>query len=277
MIWSGQNEWKGETAVILAGGPSLRGFNPHSIAGRGARVMCINDSWKLYPWADAFYFCDTAWWRTNGEHSAYSIFTECAWVTGNWDFRDHPRVAALQFSGQEGFDPDTRYLRTGSNSGYQAIHLATHYGAARILLLGYDMRVTHRSHWHDEPRPDGFAQKIRDTFLPHFTARPVKLHRGKVVEAGLSLVEALAERGIQVLNCTPGSALTCWPIVEIEQALAGDSHAREKEGADSSQSNPTGTVHTESSGLTGQLAGSNSERETLPASTSVKSLSTPAT
>jgi hypothetical protein len=34
-----------------------------------------------------------------------------------------------------------------------------------------------------------------------------------------TLAGPLAARGIEVINCTPGSALTTWPFMPLEQAL----------------------------------------------------------
>ena len=75
-------------------------------------------------------------------------------------------------------------------------------------MLGYDMKVgvgvdKGRTHWHDEPRPDGFADVLAQSMLPHFA----------------SLAGPLAERGVEVVNCTPDSALECFPKATLEDAL----------------------------------------------------------
>lgn len=221
MTWRVPRAWEGETAVILAGGPSLREFDTEIFRQLSPRprVIAINDSWRIWPDADVCYFCDAAWFcdqeRKNraaidGLTRFYEMTRWGFWVKGGEE-PGGPRlphdVHVLRFTGQRGYDPDPGSLRHGSNSGYQAIHLAAHYGAARILLLGYDMHVqTGRTHWHGEDRPRDFGNIIRHSFLPHFP----------------TLVEPLRLRGIEVLNCTPGSALTCWPMAKLEDALAGE-------------------------------------------------------
>ena len=226
MIWQVPKTWQGETAVILAGGPSLKGFDTSALRLRQPcgcvvhgrtipRVICINDSWRLAPRADVFYYCDRQWFDSQTAINPYSLdgtlsFHEAIyrgfWVCGNglW-YADHPQVHGLRFSGQSGLSDDPAALRHGSNSGYAAINLAYLFGAKRIVLLGYDMHVepSGRTHWHDQPRADGFAGIIKDSFLPCFD----------------SLVEPLKAAGVEVLNATPGSALTCWPIVTLEEAL----------------------------------------------------------
>lgn len=234
MEWTVPKAWPGETCVIIAGGPSLREMYPEiehlrpqvvevtKIGDssrryekvRYARVIAINDSWRLAPWADTHYFCDPRWWKMQIDMNKFSLdgrvrFHDLIyhgfWINGGTGaYKDHPQVRQLRFSGPEGLDPDPGYLRHGSNSGYQAIHLAYHYGVKRIILLGYDMHTNNgRTHWHDESRPDNFGQILAQSMLPKFS----------------SLVEPLAEAGVEVLNATPGSALTCWPQVPLKEAL----------------------------------------------------------
>jgi hypothetical protein len=72
-----------------------------------------------------------------------------------------------------------------------------------MLLLGYDMRaVGGRTHYASyEERVD--------------TKPPFALF----LKCFPTLAPALAERRIEVLNCTPGSALSVWPHVALEEAL----------------------------------------------------------
>ena len=95
-------------------------------------------------------------------------------------------------------------IHLGQNSGYQAIGLAYHLGASRILLLGYDMQFTDgRSHWHgDHPRGMGNANSV-DKWARHFPA----------------MAADLSAEGIEVLNCSRQTALTCFQRATIEDAL----------------------------------------------------------
>lgn len=220
-FWSVPKQWGGETCAILAGGPSLRAFDS-SVLQNAVHVITINDSWRLAPWADVHYFCDRKWWdaqyRKHGTQMEQCGSVDIRYPQGIWiqgvqsdkEMASHPSVHHLRLTGQRGFDPNPGCLRHGCNSGYQAIHLAAHFGVKRILLLGYDMQTEpQRTHWHMEERPQGFAHIIRRSFLPHFP----------------SLAEELKPQGIEVLNCTPDSALQCWPYQSLEEALSGVSFA----------------------------------------------------
>jgi len=217
MIWKAERLWADETAVILAGGPSLRGFDATVLYKPGWRVLAINDSWRIAPRCACLYFSDPAWfidqlrrlpWDLTVTVNFSDVLYKRMLVNGSFrdEFGDHPQVRQLKFTGQTGLEKDPAGLRHGSNSTYAAMNLAYHLGVKRIVLLGLDMRLVNgRSHWHDEPRPDGFAGVLKDSMLPMFQ----------------HLVEPLNDAGVEVINATPDSALTCWPYQPLNTLLEG--------------------------------------------------------
>jgi len=113
-------------------------------------------------------------------------------------------VHVLQNTGYTGLELEPTGLRTGRNSGYQAINLAVHLGAARILLLGYDMaeNPVGPSHWfgeHPDHQPSPYPQ-MREAFD--------------------TIVEPLAAIGVTVVNCSRRTALTAFPCALLEDELA---------------------------------------------------------
>jgi hypothetical protein len=96
-------------------------------------------------------------------------------------------------------------VRTGRNSGYQAIGLAVHLGVKRIILLGYYMKASspETSHW--------------------FGDHPVKANLaifGSGIKNFGTLVEPLKARGVEVINCTRDTALDCFPKMALADALS---------------------------------------------------------
>jgi hypothetical protein len=120
-------------------------------------------------------------------------------------------VFALRNTGILGFDPDPRNMRVGGNSGFQAIHIAIHGGAKRVLLLGFDM---HGGHWHG-PHPSGLTNAGEESYL-------------RWIGRFESLIPAIAQLGLEVINCTPGSQLKCFPMMSLEDALEGCQPAEEQ-------------------------------------------------
>lgn len=92
-------------------------------------------------------------------------------------------------------------INHGMNSGYQAINLAYHFGVSRIILLGYDMQHTEgKRHWFgDHPKSLTNADGIHNW-----------------VKGFSLLAKDLEREGVEVINCSPTTALTCFKRAEIE-------------------------------------------------------------
>ena len=124
-------------AVIIAGGPSLTQEDVDRCAGSNRRIYCVNDAYRMAPWAEVLYACDGDWWDVHGgvpgfegerwttNHEA-SIKYGLNYVAGGHD---------LIFSDRPG------YITYGGNSGFQTLNLAYLQGMHDILLLGFDMGV----------------------------------------------------------------------------------------------------------------------------------------
>lgn len=171
------------------------------VASSGASSVAINNTFQLAPWADMLYAADAAWWTV---HAQTALKFAGLKVTAH-DSVPYAAVLALRNTGKEGFDPDPSAVRTGGNGGTTGVHIAAHGGAARILLCGFDMHGE-GEHWHGRhPAP------LRSTG-EHTFRKWIRLF-------GLLAAE-LKARDIEVLNCTPGSALKCFPFMDLEKALA---------------------------------------------------------
>jgi hypothetical protein len=198
----------GETIVCIASGPSLTDADVNAVRGR-ARVIAINDSYRKAPFADVLYAADKDWWRFHQGVPAFGglkfAITEPSWLKWPWP----SDVTVLNNMGHLGLETDPSGLRTGgehgANSGYQAINLAVHLGASRILLLGYDMQRTNgRLHW--------------------FGNHPDDLHRNlpfaEFLKGFPTLVKPLSKLNIEIINCTRQTALHCFQMATIDHVLS---------------------------------------------------------
>jgi hypothetical protein len=197
--------WPGAAVVCLGGGPSLRQEQVDACRGR-VRAIAVNDAWRLAPWAEVLYACDWRWWYKHGGVPGFAgLKVSLSNSRGHLDA--YPDIEILENTGTEGLEPAPTGLRTGRNGGYQAINLAVHLGAARILLLGYDMKpdARGRTHWFGDHADWPTRASVFETaMLPHF--------------AGLA--RELDSLGVMVVNCSPDSALEVFGKLPLEQALA---------------------------------------------------------
>lgn len=204
-FWTVEEEWKGQTVAILGGGPSLNVADIERVRAAGCRIIAINNAYELAPLADILYFADGHWWEWHRDKKAYRRFAGRKVTIGNAHVvQREPGILALRNYGKEGRLCEHRDgTYTGSSGGFQAATLAVHLGAARELLLGFDMRVVNRrTQWHDA----------------HQRSTPHDVYREHMIPAFVSAAPQFATRGVEVINCTPGSALTCFPIMSVEEA-----------------------------------------------------------
>lgn len=191
----------GQTIIVAAAGPSLVQADLDLCRGR-APLVVVNDAYRMAMWADVLYACDRKWWNWQVQYHAGDL---AAFKGLKFSLRTSkvPDVTVLRETGTAGIELDPGGLKTGRNSGYQAINLALHLGANRILLLGYDMSygVGGRSHCFGEHR-DGEKPPVT-TFRKYFR----------------TIAAPLKEAGVEVWNCSRRSALTMFRQVPLSAAL----------------------------------------------------------
>jgi hypothetical protein len=195
MLWTIPRKFEGGTMAVLASGPSMSQELADQVHAAGVPAIAVNTTFRLAPWAWMLYGADAAWWQnTPGALEFRGQKLSCEQVRGI------PRIGQ---AGRVGYTDDPALVYTFSNSGAQAIQIAAKSGARRILLLGMDMSG---GHWHGE-HPAPLRRTDPDLY-------PV--WRGHMAV----LAKALADRGVEVLNCSPESALECWPKVSLEDVVA---------------------------------------------------------
>lgn len=193
---------------MIASGPSLTRADAAHARARCGRVLVVNDAWRLCPDADALYACDGQWWR---HHEGVPDFAGEKWT------QDQGAAAALGLRWVKcdtetgvGLSSDPRLVRSGStgggnNGGHQAFNMAVLRGAARIVLLGFDMKLgagAKRHFFGDHPGPLN-----RDS------------NYAAMIEGFRPAAADAAALGVEVVNCTPGSGLDAFPRVPLEEVL----------------------------------------------------------
>lgn len=185
------------TAICIASGPSLTPDDVDYVRGKG-RVYAIKENHFLAPWADVLYAADTDWWEDRNGVPEF--------IGERWTVSDE---AAKKF-GLNHVNGDSYItwsntpglIATGGHSGFQAINLAVQQGAARVILLGYDLghaRGTDK-HWWEKSHP----RRSRPSDYANWLERMNK---------------AAPHIPVPVINCSRETAITCFPRAELRDVL----------------------------------------------------------
>lgn len=170
--------------VVIATGQSLTSQQVDRVRQYHERKECgaiaVSNAYQLTPWADALVSHDKNWWENHRDAEKFA----------------GRKFAGSQIHGIERLDT-TACFPSGCNSGLQAMRVAHEkFGATHIVLLGVDMRGTHYFGPHPHP--------LRNTTDKRFQAHIAQFSKW---------------RGCPVTNCSPGSALTQFPMKDLDEVL----------------------------------------------------------
>lgn len=155
-------------------------------AVRHLPCVAVSDAFRLAPWAAAMAAQDRKWWEVHADALAFA--------GRKFSTRGIVGVERVPIGP----------VVSSTNSGLLAVHVARMLGATRVLLLGVDMKGTHYFGPHRHGLKNTGPERFND-MRRQFARYP----RGD----------------LEIINCSPGSALDCFPKLPLEQCL--DGHAME--------------------------------------------------
>lgn len=211
-LWTVPRLWPGETVAVAATGPSLTARDVERLKGR-VRVIAVNDAFRLAPWADCLYFADFRWFMAHKDEVMAFRGMKVTIINSKEVVEHDPSVKVVGNDNEKGFEglclrPDA--VKTGRNSGYQGLNLSVHLaGPGKRLLTGFDMKRTVgglNHYFGDHPR--NVQTNPQDPAIYR-----------QWVEAFRTTLPDLKRAGVEVINCTRDTALTCFPCVPLENVL----------------------------------------------------------
>ena len=187
---------------MIGSGPSLS-MEQILAAPKSVKFLGINDAYLLWPSMDHHHACDGKWWGWHYDVCRSRLRCPSTTISKN-AVAKHPDLKWIEGRPRPGISYESTVVHTGKNSGYQAINIAVLMGAKRIVLIGFDCKIASdgRSHWFGD-HPDN-TRSWYETWHSQFE----------------TLVDPLREIGVEVLNCSPGTALECFPKADIEDVFS---------------------------------------------------------
>jgi hypothetical protein len=225
--WKPPPFWKGGECFILGGGPSVaRVFgvpdevsqkfrsgalepavlSPYLEPIHGRHVVGINNAYMLGPWIDIIFFGDCGWYidhRLSLAKLTNLKVSCCPRFGGKAGRREGVKYLKKDPQHRTGITERQGFVSWNSNSGYASVSMASHLGVRRIVLLGFDMRRSgDATHWHR-------------THDPSRKNDPYNIH----MKGTERMAEDAARLGIEILNCSPDSAIKAFPKVGLKDVL----------------------------------------------------------
>lgn len=193
-----------DIGIIIGTGPSLEIQLPdiRRLHQQGARIYAVNNSYQDLPLGprDAWIACDPLW------HQEYSpVRLEARQF--HWDRGICERYGYTWIEGRwfDGLSIDPAWIAYNHSSSAQALNLSVLDGNTVNLLAGFDMRYPPgRRHYFD-----GLSDQPGEY--------PPALQKFSSFDGLIECYEAIARQsGLPaIINCTPGSALRCFPMGQL--------------------------------------------------------------
>ena len=188
--------FRNRPAIIIGTGPSLDIEAVKAAQEKGALLFGVNNTYLDFD-LDVWIACDPAW------HEIYSPVSG-RFDKWHWDLSVCEKHGYQYIEGRwgDGLSVSPEHIHYGHSSGYQALNLAVLYGCSPIILVGYDM------HYDGDSRHyfNGLSDKCGEY--------PQALRKFSKFDGLIKCYETIAEqKGLpEIINCTPGSALKCFPF-----------------------------------------------------------------
>lgn len=201
-------DWNGATCLILGGGPSLADMDWEEIRTwrtnhPNRRIIAVNEAClSIVTDADIAYWVDGRWFQWNKERLAKTNPRQ-KWTSAHGDSVKQGGAHYISNKNMKDFHIH-RKLVAGLDSGGIAINIAYHCNASTAYLLGFDM--------HDTPAK---AQGTGNFHDKHPVKQPGLPRSNHFIPKHGKMRKAIADLDLDfaVFNCTPDSALKCWPYV----------------------------------------------------------------
>ncbi len=221
----------GRPAAIIGTGPSLESADVEQCRKAGFLLVAVNNAWEFRPhvhvttnpeWWDLCREDDDIFMMMNSSSNPLQCWcsdfrTAAKWGLNHFDWRDDAE--------HRGLSADPTLVSLGHGSGFSALNIAFLMGCNPIVLLGHDMRYPKgydaiaknpggKRHYFGE-YPEGAQHWPR-----------VKVRATGELDGLIVCYEAVAEqirveqRHVDIINCTPGSALECFPSRRLDEVIS---------------------------------------------------------
>lgn len=208
-----QRRFEGRTVCCIGTGPSLTLEQIQAARRKDFVLVGCNRVYEIVPDLAVLWGTNYAFWAY---YESARMYPASKW-TVNDQARDEFGLNWIAEKNAPGLSTDPEVIHHGHGGGFSQMNLAYLMGAERIVLLGYDLKYA--ADYDGRERKVGSSPRhFFGEYPPEMQHWPSKRVKAGVHEELVGLYESVAAQGaIEIVNCTPGSALQCFPQVPIER------------------------------------------------------------
>jgi hypothetical protein len=202
-----QDDWRDETVVVVASGPSTELIDKRLLRGR--KIVAVAHGYRALQGihADALVIGGRAFYTYNllADIDVDVIIAAQDYPSWEWLEQRDERIFYMNRAEKHGLTEDRTALAGSESSVMLAINYVVHRGVRRIVLLGCD----------GQPSSDG-RRRVQTDQQDTRNARD----RYDVQEKAMATqIEPLEKLGVEIINCSPRTALTIYPKAKLEDLL----------------------------------------------------------
>lgn len=193
-----EGDWSEGWTYVIGGGPSLEGFDfsklqGHTVGANKSALVANTDTLITIDWNFAQRFAQEIADFPGDKYVTTMAKSNVTYIEG----------AVYLHSAREGSLSTDPGLTVGLNSGYAALNVAFLKGAKKIGLLGFDMQISAKKHFHG-----GYEWDKSKGASYNSWARRFKFAKTKLQEHKVELINYVGPRGSGLDTYFPSRPLT---------------------------------------------------------------------
>lgn len=209
-------KYQGQTALIICTGPSLTPEVIEKVKESKLKKFGVNNIYKIID-IDVFVACNDFYfdhyWDKGLRDCKAEMWTNSERCSKQYGVNYIRTPADNEIPG---LSKDPSYVHRHHGSGPMCLNVAYHYGITKMLLVGWDMYYPGKVDRFNYNKPRHFFGDD-EISGKHFPMTGDDGEFTGLIRETCSIKPE--DYGIEIINCTPNSAMTCFPMGNLEDYL----------------------------------------------------------
>jgi len=201
------------TGIVCGTGPSITTEAIEAVNTSGLFIFGANRAWEIFN-CHVVHGCNYQFWDHYWPQIKDQPFDK--WTTRPELKGKYPGLEYIEERWEPGLSRDPSWIAAHHGTGPQLVNIAYLYGCTRLLLVGWDMRYLGKTGPREYTRRRYLGED--PLTINHWPRTgPNGEQTGLIKE--METIKP-ADYGIEIINCTPGSAMDCFPMGSLNEAIA---------------------------------------------------------